>query len=69
MLLLVVDGVVVEHEVPAVGAVLAAVGDDIARLELEVSRRRPEQVAAPSAVHADDGGLGAHAGSVGQAAW
>jgi len=49
--------VVGQHEVPAVAAVFAAVGDDVARQPLAVLTRLGQQVAAAAAVDADDRGL------------
>ena len=51
-------GVLGQDEVPAVAAVLAAVGDDLARLPHAVLARLGEQVAAAAAVDADDDRLG-----------
>ena len=50
-------GFVGEHEIPAIEAILAAIGDDVARLPAAVLRRIGQQVAAPTAVDAHDRGL------------
>ena len=49
--------VVGQHQVPAVAAVLAAVGDDVAGQPYAVFGRVGEQVAAATAVDAGDGGF------------
>lgn len=57
-------GVVRQHEVPTVAAVLAAVGDDVARQPLAVLARLGQQVAAAAAVDTGDRGLGLHTRSL-----
>jgi len=49
--------VVGQYQVPAVAAVFAAVGHDVARQPLAVFARRGEEVATATTIHTDDGGL------------
>ena len=50
--------VVGQHEVPAVAAVFAAIGHDVARQPFTIFTRGSEQVTSAAAVDTDDGGLG-----------
>ena len=51
-------GIVGQHQVPAVEAVFAAVGDVVARQPHAVFARLGEQVTSPATIDADDQGLG-----------